>query len=224
MEPWDLIREHRLALADRLDTLTAAQWATASLCKGWTVKDVVAHLMVGPTSSGVEFARAMLAARGSFHRANQILVARRADQSAADLTGQLRAQAGSRFTPPMLDWHAPLTDLLVHREDIGLPLGWPPQGVGAAAVGDAAPEEDRSGRSWAHALEFLAEPRGRVGFVPRPLPAVRLMATDLGWSHGSGPEVRGPAVALGLAMVARPVLLHELAGPGAAGLRAWVEA
>lgn len=37
-------RRERLDLCDHLDTLGPEQWQVPSLCDGWTVKDVVAHL------------------------------------------------------------------------------------------------------------------------------------------------------------------------------------
>ena len=37
----DAIAVERVALADLLDGSSAAQWATASLCAGWTVCDVL---------------------------------------------------------------------------------------------------------------------------------------------------------------------------------------
>ena len=39
-----MIRTERLALIDFLETLTPADWAVPSLCDGWTVQDVAAHL------------------------------------------------------------------------------------------------------------------------------------------------------------------------------------
>jgi hypothetical protein len=43
---------------------------------------------------------------------------------------------------------------------------------------------------------------------------LRLVATDLGWSYGLGPEVRGPAEALMLAVAGRKIVLDELVGDG----------
>jgi hypothetical protein len=43
---------------------------------------------------------------------------------------------------------------------------------------------------------------------------LRLVATDLDWSHGSGPEVRGPGEALMVALAGRPLALAALAGDG----------
>jgi hypothetical protein len=43
---------------------------------------------------------------------------------------------------------------------------------------------------------------------------VRLVATDLDWNHGDGPEVTGPAEALLMAMAARSDAFNQLTGPG----------
>jgi hypothetical protein len=48
---------------------------------------------------------------------------------------------------------------------------------------------------------------------------VTLRATDTDWSHGSGPEVTGPAIALVMAMTGRKAALDDLSGPGVDVLR-----
>lgn len=203
---WRTIRAERQALADLLDTLTPEQWATPSLCRGWTVRHVAAHLMAGPTGSAAGFLRAMARARGSFARANQLLTEDRARLPPAVLVAELREHAGSRFTPPVLDWHAPLTDLLVHRLDITVPLGLHP---------------DRPGVPWADVLDFLVSRRAVLGFLPRGLPELTFAAADLDRSSGTGPRVTAPAEALVLAITRRPARLDELAGPGSEALRTW---
>lgn len=45
---WDTIVQERQALAEELGTLTEQEWATPSLCAGWTVKDVAAHVISSP--------------------------------------------------------------------------------------------------------------------------------------------------------------------------------
>jgi uncharacterized protein (TIGR03083 family) len=42
---WPLIHAEREALADDLASLTDEQWATASLCPGWPVRDVLGHVI-----------------------------------------------------------------------------------------------------------------------------------------------------------------------------------
>jgi len=43
---------------------------------------------------------------------------------------------------------------------------------------------------------------------------LHLVATDLDWTTGDGPEVRGPAEALLMAIAGRPAALDDLSGPG----------
>lgn len=206
MDPWTTIEEERLDLADVLDELTPEQWETPSLCGAWTVAEVATHLTSGPAGSLWGFMTAMAQARGRFPVANQILVTRRMDRPRSMIAADLREYAAHRFTPPMLDWHAPLTDLLIHRLDITHPLG---------LDGGGDPE------SWSAALSFLISRRATVGFVGKGLPALTYVADDVGWSGGSGPRVEGPAEAVALAITRRPVRLDELSGPGAEALREW---
>ena len=46
-----------------------------------------------------------------------------------------------------------------------------------------------------------------------------MIATDIDWHYGTGPEVRGPAAAILVAACGRPALDEELEGPGLATLR-----
>ncbi len=207
MTHWDLIASERRALADLVEGLTDEQLQTPSLCGKWTVKDVAAHVMVGPTSSYADFAKALVKGRGSFDAASEHLVDRRRSLGQAEVAAALRDHAESHFSPPTMDWHAPLTDVLVHREDIAVPLGLP---------------SDRPADPWQHSLDFLVTRKARTGFVPGRLPEVTYAATDLEWSHGSGPVVSGPAAALGAVMCGRSAVLERLAGPGASTLAAWL--
>ncbi len=203
---WATIAAERRALADLLTTLTEEQWATPSLCAGWTVRHVAAHLMAGPTGSWAGFLRAMVRARGSFDRANHLLADDRARLPAATLAADLRENAGSRFTPPGMDWHAPLTDLLVHRLDITVPLGL---------------DHGRPLDPWSDALGLLTSRRAAPAFLPRGLPELTYVATDTDWSRGTGPRVEGPVEAVALAITRRPVRLDALAGPGSETLQSW---
>lgn len=203
---WTTVATERRALADLLETLTPEQWATPSLCSGWTVRHVAAHVMVGPTVSMARFLGAMVRARGSFDRANDRLAGNRAQLPTGTLVADLRERADSRFTPPGLDWHAPLTDLLLHRLDITVPLGI---------------DHGRPKAPWADALDLVVSKRAVPGFLPKGLPGLTFAATDLDWSRGEGPRVEGPVEALALAITRRPVRLEELTGPGREALRTW---
>jgi uncharacterized protein (TIGR03083 family) len=205
---WATLAEERLALADLLAGLTDEQWSAQSLCSAWTVKDVAVHLV--PTlGNGIgELVWATVRARGNLHRASESLVAKYATQmTPADIVAALRAGAEDRFEPPGVGAMGPYTDVLVHRLDIAVPLGI---------------EVDRPVEPWRASLDFLVGPKGRRGFVARGRPAVTLRATDLDRSHGSGPEVSGPAAALGLTLCGRTALMDRLEGPGRESLRSWM--
>lgn len=203
------IATERRLLADLLDTLTPEQWATPSLCGAWDVKDVAVHLTSGPATSMRTLAKAMIAGRGSFDRANELLVRWRADVEPAQVTAWLREYAEDRFTPPTMDWHAPFTDLRLHTQDIVVPLGL---------------EAEVPVEPWRDVLEFLASSAARRGFVSGGRPRLTLTATDLDWSAGSGPSVTGPAAALALALCGRAALLDRAEGDGLPELRAWCAA
>jgi uncharacterized protein (TIGR03083 family) len=206
-EPFAVIAAERRALADTLETLTPEQWATPSLCGDWLVKDVAAHLLVGPTASMREFVVTMATSRLDFDKANRRLTARRADRPTSEIVALVRRHADSRFTPPGQDWHSPLMDLFIHRLDCLVPLGIP---------------ADRPLDPWRHILDHLVEPGTQRLFTRRPAPGVTLIATDVDWSHGSGPEVTGTAETLGLALAGRRAGLAGLSGPGMEVLSAWL--
>lgn len=206
MDAWSQIAAERRSLADLLDTLTPEQWATPSLCGAWTVKEVAVHLSAGPAVPTRTFLKAMVVGRGSFDRANELVVRWRSDVGPEQITGWLREYAEDRFTPPTMDWHAPFSDLRIHALDMTVPLG----------LDAGQPLEP-----WGDVLDFLASRTARRGFVPKGRPDVSVTATDLGWSHGSGPAVAGPARAVALALAGRGALADQLEGDGVPALRAW---
>lgn len=205
-DAWALLARERRTFADLLDTLTPDQWEHASLCDQWSVREVATHMMVGPTGSFVGFLTAMVKARGRFDVANQVMVDRRSGRPTAEIAEDFRSQAENRFSPPGFDWHAPLTDFLLHRLDVTVALG---------LTSDPAPE------AWHEALGFLVSKRARTGFVGGELPTLSYRASDVDWSDGAGPEVTGPAEVFALAMTRRPQRLDELSGDGAEALRDW---
>ena len=207
MDPWAQIAAERRSLADLLDGLTPAQWETPSLCGAWTVKEVAVHLTSGPSTSRGTFLKAMARGRGSFERANELLVEWRAGAAPAQVTGWLREYAEHRFTPPTLDWHAPLSDLRIHTQDIVIPLG----------LDAGVPLEP-----WRDVLAFLASKAAARGFAPRGRPALTWAATDLDWAGGAGARVEGPALALATVMCGRKALLDRLTGPGVPAVEAWL--
>lgn len=206
MDYFALITAERLAVADMLDGLTPQQWETPSLCSDWTVRQVAAHLSAVLTHGLGTLLLATVRAGGSLDRANRAVAGREAARPVADITGDLRANASSRFTPPTFGSEAPLTETLLHGADIRVPLGIP----------DGRPAE-----RWQGALDLLVSPKGRRGFAAKGRPGLRYVATDTDWASGIGDEVRGPAEALALTFSGRPAALGELDGPGLAAVRVW---
>jgi uncharacterized protein (TIGR03083 family) len=50
-EVWRAIDAERVSLADLLDSLGEQEWEIPSLCAGWRVRDVAAHLTLARTAA-----------------------------------------------------------------------------------------------------------------------------------------------------------------------------
>ncbi|MGA4862180.1 maleylpyruvate isomerase family mycothiol-dependent enzyme [Streptomyces lavendulocolor] len=171
------IAAERHELAQLLDGLGADQWDRRSLCAGWRVREVAAHISMGfrlslPATLG-ELARA----RGNLHRMTD-RVARRdaAVHSTAELAAFLREGAHHPWTPPVGGYTAALGHDVVHGLDITVALG----------LDRRVPEER---------LRVLLDgirPSG-LRFFGADISGVRLCAEDLDWSYGSGSPVYGAA-------------------------------
>lgn len=202
MDPWPEIHRQRIAVADLLDGLRADQWDAPSLCAGWTVRDVAGHLTL--QQLGVRDLGDMLRHwKGGMNPTIQDAARRRAAAwTPAQLVADIRETAARRRRNLGVTPMETLTDLLVHGQDIAVPLG----------VDHPVPSE---------AAAAATHRTLTMRFFPPPLPSVRLMAgirltaTDMSWSFGDGPEVRGPIAALLLIATGRFVALSQLTGPGA---------
>lgn len=212
---WATIALERRALADLVATLTPQQWATPSLCPAWTVHGVVAHLVSVHEADRRQLAGAVVRGRALPPRVVRALAAGLDGWSGADLADGLRRHAGSRFHPPGLGARSALTDVMVHRVDVAVPLGLP---------------VDRPAAHWTPVLDFLLSGLPMLGSIRGGRPRLRYRATDVDWHGGRsgrggpGTEVSGTAAALATTIAGRPALVHELDGPGVAALRAWVGA
>ena len=134
---WRTIDGQRLSLADLFGTLSADEWETESLCTGWRVRDVAAHLTLAHMGvlAGV---LAMLRARGNFNRMIRDTAVRQARLPTGQYGVLLRGMVGSRRTAPGITELEPLIDVLVHGKDIAIPLGrarlMPPAAAATAAT------------------------------------------------------------------------------------------
>ncbi|MFE6526988.1 maleylpyruvate isomerase family mycothiol-dependent enzyme [Streptomyces sp. NPDC057794] len=193
-EIWRLVDRERSSLADLLESLSPEEWDTPTRCGDWRVRDVAAHLTIAARYSRGRVVREMVRARGDWNRMIHDSAVREAARPVAGIAADLRSIVGSRRLAPTTSPHEPLLDLLVHGQDIALAVGRT-RDMPRVAARDAAE------RVWTM----------RVPPRPWPLPKARLAATDIDWTRGSGPEVRGPIGALLLLLTGRPEAAREWA-------------
>jgi len=193
---WQHVDEQRAALADVLEGLGPDEWDHPSLCAGWKVRDVAAHVISSPQSGLGTVSVAMLRAKGNFNRCILDEGKRAGIRPTAQILADYRQYAGSRRRPPGTTYLDPLLDVLVHTQDIVVPLGrrhdMPPAAACAAA-----------GRVWGTSFPFRAR---------KNLAGLRLVASDVAWSVGDGPAVHGPMASLLLVLTGRPAGLAGLTG------------
>jgi uncharacterized protein (TIGR03083 family) len=202
METWPVIHAERQALAADLRPLDDAQWATPSLCEGWTVRDVLAHMASAASLTPPVFFATLAGSGFSFDRVQEKGIARQRGDSPADTLARFDAvQTSVKHPPgPPVTW---LGETIVHSEDIRRPLGIEHQ-YPADAVAQVA--------------GFYQGSNLLIG-SKRRIEGLALRATDADWSHGTGPEVSGPLLSLVLAMTGRKAAVDDLTGDGVAALR-----
>lgn len=204
----DAVRRERESLLAYLETLSPEQWATPSLCAGWSVQEVAAHLAYASALTArvalTELARARFRLNPSM-RDSAVRWARRGTPAILD---QLRRNAEANARSAGMPRIAVLVDAVVHTLDIRRPLGKATSFPASAFV----PVADFCvGMRWP-STTLLG------GQVSRRIAGLHLVAEDQPWSTGDGPEVRGSAEALLLVLSGRPVAAEELSGPGASTL------
>ena len=201
-EVWRTIDHERSELADLMETFSDEEWEIPSLCRGWRVREVAAHLTLAHTSLR-EGLGATIRAGGGFNKMIYQSALRRAELPVSDYPVLLRAMVGSRRTAPFISDLEPLIDQLVHGQDMVVPLGrarsMPSEAAAAAAE-----------RAYTMSWPF---------HVRKRLHGFTLAATDHPWAVGDGPAIEAPMSALLMLVTGRDVVLPELGGPGANRLR-----
>ncbi|GAA3467515.1 maleylpyruvate isomerase family mycothiol-dependent enzyme [Nonomuraea roseola] len=203
-EIWAAVEAERRGLADLLGALSPGDWERPSLCAGWRVRDVAAHLALATSVSTGRALVELVRARGSFDRMIHDTAVRHARRPTAEIVEQIRASAVSRRLAPSTKPLDPLFDALVHGQDIAVPLG-------IERVMPLEPARTAADHIWNRGFPFFPQRRFR---------GLRLVATDVDWSVGEGEVVRGSIQALLLLVGGRPAALPDLSGAGTAGLTA----
>jgi len=201
-EARDHVRHERTELLAFLETLTSEEWEAESLCTGWRVRDVVAHVVAYDQFApglGWHFVRSGF----SVDRVNLRTAAAWSSTNTDDLLGRLRANVIPGGITRLIGWRVALQDAVIHQQDVRRPLGRPRSIVPERVVG---------------VLECLVDPPRLTGLRSRA-GGLRVEATDIGWVWGDGPLVSGKGEAIVMALAGRESVVDELTGPGVARLR-----
>jgi uncharacterized protein (TIGR03083 family) len=196
-----MAHDERAEFAAFLQGLTAEQWTSPTLCDKWRVREVAIHTVSYDELSTGGLVRRFLKGRLNTDRINAIGVADYADRSPEQIVAMIRANTEPTGLTGGFGGKIALTDGMIHQQDIRRSIGLPRT---------IDPERLRT------ALDFARfAPTLRGAWLAR---GVRLVATDLDWAFGKGPEVRGSGEALLMAMAGRRAALDDLDGPGKAKL------
>jgi uncharacterized protein (TIGR03083 family) len=200
---WSLVHAERAALATDLAGLTDAQWATPSLCTGFTVREVLAHLTAGASLNSARWLAGVIRCRFDFDKQVAMRLAEQLGATPTETLARFRGVVTSTIKPP-LPTTAMLGETIVHAEDIRRPLGvhrdYPVTTLTRLAT-------------YYQGSDLVVLAKGRIV-------GLRLQATDGPFVTGSGPLVSGSTLALIMAMTGRAAYCDELDGEGAATLRA----
>lgn len=196
----DLAYEERSDLAAYLRTLSGDDWQAASLCDGWSVKDVVAHVVSYEELGTVGLIKRFI--RGRVVNANEVGVQDFASYTPAELVQFLERHLHPQGLTSGFGGMIALVDGTIHHQDIRRTLGHP-RAVPIERIERILP---------------LVPRNPRLGAGKR-VKGLRLRANDVDWQHGDdGPEVVGTGEALLMAMAGRGVVVDELSGSGRATL------
>lgn len=196
---WATVHAERRRLVADLRDLPRDQWRTPSLCPGWDIHDVLAHVVDTARTGRLSFVRDLVAARLDFDRANERGIRRCKRRDPQDTVDALTGAAAFTRTPPV-NLASRLVEAIVHGEDIRRPLG-----MTGSYPADAVRE----------ALEYqLRTPVGLGGGRERAT-GLRLIDRDTGTAWGQGDAVEARGVDLLLAVSGRSVGRELFDGSGA---------
>jgi uncharacterized protein (TIGR03083 family) len=199
---WEQVHTERKALIDDIENLSAEQWATPSLCEGWSVHDLLAHQLATAKMTPGRFFGKLASSGFNFTKMVDKDVAKEtAGGPAATLSAFKEAYQRTSAPPgPKKSW---LGEAVIHAEDMRRPLGL---------------HRDYPLDAVVSLLDFNKNSNAIIG-AKRRIAGLTLKATDTDWSTGAGPLVEGPALALLMAMTGRKAHLDQLTGDGVPTLR-----
>jgi uncharacterized protein (TIGR03083 family) len=191
-----LITAEREQLAAVLDGLAEESWNAPTLCAGWRVREVVAHMEMLYRYSPVRFLAELARSGGRFHRMADRCARRDGSASPHELVSVMAAAAVSARTPAGVGPQGALTHDVIHGLDVTVGLG----------LDRRVPED-----SLRVVLDAITTPKAVKSFGTE-LAGVELRAEDLDWSFGSGEPVFGAAQDLALVLCGRTLPPGRLRG------------
>ena len=194
------IGAQRREFAELLSSLPAQSWDSATLCTGWRVRELVAHLTMPFRYSTARFLAELARSGGRFNAMADRCARRDAAAPASELLSALRDNADNPWTPPGGGLVGALTHDVIHGLDAVVPLG----------IGRRVPDERLR-----IVLESVTGPSALKHFGT-DLGGIGLRADDLDWSFGSGQLLAGPAQDLALVVCGRKLPAGRLRGEQAA--------
>jgi len=172
MELQALVGDSYRRLAELLHEQDAARWDSPSLCAGWRIRDLIAHLTMPARYTTEQFIEELAAANGDFTVLSNLIAARDGELSIEELLADLTSPVLAGWQPPGGGAIGALNHVVVHGLDASNALGLP-----RSCSDDAART----------ILDDLAG-GGAEGFGVQ-LAGLQLAADDLDWQWGSGRPV-----------------------------------
>lgn len=203
LDIWNTVHKERVILIRDLVDLPPEAWTTMSLCEGWTIHDVLAHLVHDAKTTKLSFVIDLIRARFNFDAANQHGMERERQTTAADTLVAFE-EVAHRTTSAPAPLASRLVEIIVHGEDIRRPLGLYHTYPMSAVL---------------QALEYQLKTSASTGGSKERAEGLQLVATDVDWSRGTGSRVRGTAIDLLLALTGRSQGTQNLIGEGVDTLR-----
>ena len=196
----EAVAAQRRELAALLGGLAPEMWDRPSLCAGWRVRDVVAHMTMPFRYSTRRFITEMIKAHGNFDRMADRCARRDGQAQPGELLAVLCQNERNPWKPPGGGFAAALTHDVIHGQDI----------TSALDLEHLLPEEHLR-----IVLQTVTTPKSLKHFGV-DLTGIEVRPDDSDWSFGSGAPLSGSAQDLALVLCGRKLAAGRLRGPSSA--------
>ncbi|WP_350274315.1 maleylpyruvate isomerase family mycothiol-dependent enzyme [Kribbella sp. HUAS MG21] len=186
----------RSELAELLAGLPETDWDRPSLCEGWRVRELVAHITMPYRITMPRLLAGLVRAGGSFNRYADRQARRDASElTPAELVACLHANVNHPWKPPGDGYEGALSHDVIHGLDLTVALG----------IDRQVPAERL------RIVLGALKPR-QARYFGVDLDGVQLRATDLDWTYGTGEPLAGLAQDLLLVLCGRTLPADHLSG------------